>query len=105
MAMKVKVKIENLDQTVEGEVGEDLRQILVDNDIPLYEGIHNLINCRGKGLCGTCLIEVAEGAEKLSDASTYEKVRAGKGRRLACQTRIYGDATVRTLVQPAEIPA
>lgn len=110
MSMKVKVKIENLHQEVEAEVGQNLRQALGDHDIKIYKGIDSLANCRGLGLCGTCQIEVVEG-EGLNDESLYEKIRikvaqlmgmASKGdhRRLACQTRIYQDVVIRTLITP-----
>lgn len=103
MAMKIKVKIENLDKTIEGEVGQDLRTILLENDIDIYLGIWKLINCHGHGTCGSCRIEVTEGEEGMSDCSRYQRIRAGAGRRLACQTRIYRDATIRTLPKLSEI--
>ena len=106
-SMTVKVKIENLDKTIEVEVGDNLRGALLDNDVEIYEGIHKLLNCQGKGLCGTCVIDVVEGAG-LSDQSAYEKARAkikAGGRvehpRLACLTRCYQNCAIRTLPQPA----
>jgi ferredoxin len=102
----VKVRIENLDRTIEAEVGDNLRSALLNHNVPLYVGIHNLINCRGKGLCGTCVVDVVEGPG-LSDLSLYEKLRAGftagkraSNPRLACMTRCYQDATIRTLTEP-----
>ncbi|MBI1784507.1 2Fe-2S iron-sulfur cluster binding domain-containing protein [Candidatus Sumerlaeota bacterium] len=106
-AMTVKVKIENLEKTIEVEVGDNLRGALLDNDIEIYEGIHKLLNCQGKGLCGTCVIDVVEGAG-LSDQTAYEKARArfqagdrAEYPRLACLTRCYQDCTIKTLPQPA----
>lgn len=105
--MNVKIKIENLDQTIESEVGQDLRSALLENDIEIYEGIHKLLNCQGKGLCGTCVIGVVEGPG-LSNQTPYERARAKftagsrvEHPRLACLTRCYQDAFIQTLPQPA----
>lgn len=105
---KIKIRIENLDRTVEVPVGQDLRSALLDEKIEIYEGIWSLLNCHGKGTCGTCQVEVIEG-EGLNDPSFYERKRLelqGRGPdpsrlRLACLTRCYRDATVATLVAPA----
>lgn len=97
--MKVKVTIENLDRTIEMEVGDDLRTALLENDIDLYGPKHQHRNCRGKGLCTTCQIEVVD-APGLSDQGPIEKLRIGEERRLACQARNYQDAVIRTLHQP-----
>lgn len=105
MAMKVKVTIENLEQTIEAEVGENLRNVLLEHDIQLYpKTLQGHLNCHGKGLCTTCQIEVVNGPG-LSDQSFYERLRIGPKRRLACQTRIYQDAVIRTLHQTAPVEA
>lgn len=98
--MKVKVSIENLDRTIDCEVGGDLRSALLENDVMLYAPSHTHTNCHGKGLCTTCQIEIVKGAETTSDQSFIEKLRVSKGRRLACQTRVYQDLVIRTLHEP-----
>lgn len=53
--------------------------------------------CGGRGFCTSCRIEVVEGTG-LSAVSALERERLGAeaGKlRLACQTRILGDASVR----------
>lgn len=102
--MHVNVKIENLDRTIEVEPGQNLRSALLDNDIEVYTFRDKILNCRGKGLCGTCRIEVVEGPG-LSDASLYERIRVRDlpNGRLACQTRCYQDAVIRTLITPAAV--
>lgn len=50
--------------------------------------------------CGTCITEVLEGANNLSEPSVLEdKVlrenMAGRNQRLACQAQVLGDATVK----------
>lgn len=54
--------------------------------------------CGGRGFCTSCRVEVIEGEEGLSPVSTLERERLGgdAGRlRLACQTRLLGEAAVR----------
>lgn len=78
--------------------GANLRQVLLENGIPLYNGQATLFNCHGIGTCGTCAVMV-EG--EVSEASWREKTRLGipphsadKNRRLACQTKVLGDVRV-----------
>lgn len=134
MAMKVKVKIQNLDKEVEIDLGDDLRTGLMENKVDVYDGNPiiplpipgnvalrsplpwSLVNCQGHGLCGSCLVDVAEGAEGLSDATSYERARARffnwlrvkydkkpklANPRLACLTRCYRDTVIRTMPGPA----
>lgn len=56
--------------------------------------------CGGMCSCGTCRIEVVEGAENLSYARGNEQMvlgaeRAAGGDRLACQARVLGPVVVR----------
>lgn len=111
MAMNVKITIENLNKTIEAEVGQDIRSALLENDIEVYEGIKRFTiplvgNCGGHGLCGSCVVDVVSG-EGLTDPSMYEKARAqmyaGKrasNPRLSCLTRVYQDTVIRTLPTP-----
>lgn len=100
--MKLKIKIENLDETIEIEPGGNLRDALLENDIVLYGSLQRHLNCRGKGLCTTCQVEIVEG-EGISDQHPIERARIGAGRRLACQTRVYQDVVIRTLHEPAVV--
>ena len=52
--------------------------------------------CGGDGACGTCRIEVVEGAENLSPPApdeTYKEIEAPY--RLSCQARLLGDVVVK----------
>ncbi|WP_287129154.1 2Fe-2S iron-sulfur cluster-binding protein [Candidatus Cyanaurora vandensis] len=73
--------------------GSNLRQVLLDNKIPLYNGPTRVLNCQGLGTCGTCAVEVQG---PLSAPSLQEKLRGPllKGRRLACQAQVLGDIRV-----------
>jgi uncharacterized 2Fe-2S/4Fe-4S cluster protein (DUF4445 family) len=52
--------------------------------------------CGGDGACGTCRIEVVQGAENLTAPTpdeTYKEIELPH--RLSCQARLQGDITVK----------
>ena len=48
-------------KTFECPQGANLRQVLLQNGIKLYNGATSTLNCHGIGTCGTCAVQV-EGA-------------------------------------------
>ncbi|MEQ9481928.1 2Fe-2S iron-sulfur cluster-binding protein [Coleofasciculus sp. F4-SAH-05] len=78
--------------------GSNLRKVLLEHGVPLYNGNAKIINCMGIGSCGTCAVEV-EG--EVSEANWKDKARRSlpphsptANRRLACQTKVLGDVQV-----------
>lgn len=112
--MKVKVRLEDLDKTIDCDVGDDLRTAMLEGHVTPYgQGLirNEFLNCHGKGLCGQCKINVVEGEEGLSEPSPHEKFLMGlmdgiqsrekkPGGRLACLTRCYQDVVVETIHAP-----
>jgi len=91
-----KVKFTNWDKTVECKPHTNLRQLAIDNDIDLYNGMTRFFNCEGNGLCGTCTVEVSP-PDGISIKGAYEKFRflLLKGNlRFACQAEVVGDIEV-----------
>ena len=43
---------------IEVAEGQDLRTIAAEHKIPIYAGLAQFLNCRGRGLCGTCKVRV-----------------------------------------------
>ncbi len=84
--------------TVECPVGTNLRELALANGIDLYAFPTNLINCRGRGLCGTCRVKVDEPrAVSAPTASEESKVAwEGPSARLACQVKVLADLAVVT---------
>lgn len=83
---------------IECKTGANLRRVLLDNDVDLYNGHADVINCRGIGSCGTCAVSV-EG--EVSAANWRDRGRRSlpphspeRSLRLACQTTVLGDLTV-----------
>lgn len=77
------------------ESGDQLRSVLVSNKVDLYTTWGKVWQCGGAGQCGTCIVEVREGSELLSERTSVEgKKLANKPKtyRLACQTLV-GDGT------------
>ena len=70
-------------------------------DIALAKGVPMEHACGGAGICGTCRVEVVEGADNLSPADDNELDNidkypgSGLNTRLGCQAVVQGDVTVR----------
>jgi ferredoxin len=92
-------------RTLEVPEGANLRQALLKEGVDPYRGIDGVKNCRGSGLCGTCLVEV-EPLESLSAVTFREKGRlvlyGARPVRLACQAKVSGDCRVLTRPQLAQ---
>jgi ferredoxin len=79
--------------------GVNVRQYLVDNGINVYQSVSRWTNCKGKQLCGTCIINVADGLpntnwKSMDEASTLRS--NPDSYRLSCVTFAHGDVTVET---------
>ena len=94
-----KVTVEDPPRTVNVPPGANLREALLDADVTLYPFVSALANCRGRGLCGTCRVQVTAGEDGLTPrtAAEMKKLRKRPDLRLACQIAVRGDCTVRTL--------
>ena len=80
------------------ETGANLRQVLLANEVDLYNGNSRIINCMGIGTCGTCAVQI-EGAVsapnwKDTTISALQPHTSSRNLRLACQTTVLGDITV-----------
>ncbi len=88
---------ENQEILVSG--GSNLRQQALEHKIDIYKLKGKMMNCGGYGQCGTCIVEVVAGASQLSPRTDVE-VRKLKQKpdtyRLACQTLVQGNATIKT---------
>ncbi len=91
-------KVNAQGKTFECESGSNLRKVLLENGVELYNGNAKIINCMSIGTCGTCAVAI-EG--KVSETNWKEKTRLGlpphslgNNRRLACQTKVLGDIHV-----------
>jgi ferredoxin len=86
-------------KVITAEKGANLRQVLVDNDINVYQSFTRWTNCKGKQLCGTCIVNMKEGAmntnrKSMDEGSTLRE--NPDSYRLSCVTFAYGDVVVET---------
>lgn len=79
--------------------GANLREKALQNGIDIYTLMGKMMNCGGYGQCGTCIVEVVEGIENLSEKTPFEQRKLKKkpaNYRLACQTLVNGPVSIKT---------
>jgi len=83
------------DRSIQCQVGDNLRKVLLKAKLPLYNGIAGATHCRGLGTCGTCAMQITG---EVSPKTAIEKWRLNfpphkeaSGLRLACQCQVLGD--------------
>lgn len=93
------ITIEDLDRKLAVPPGANLREALLDAGVTVYPFVFALLNCRGRGLCGTCRVKVTAGEDNLTPRTAAElrKLRKRPDLRLSCQIAVQGDCAIRTL--------
>ena len=85
---------------MEEKAGANLRDSLRRNGIEVYNVAQGrFTNCNGKNLCGTCVVDVLQGAQFTNSKSIDEEASLRKmppSYRLSCCVNVYGDIVVRT---------
>ncbi|ASC69678.1 Chlorosome protein I [Halomicronema hongdechloris C2206] len=79
--------------------GANLRLKALENGIDIYTFLAKMMNCGGYGQCGTCVVDVVEGASNLSPKTAVEERKLKKwpdSCRLACQTTVHGPVSILT---------
>lgn len=97
------IKFVHEDKEVIATNGVNLREKALENRIDIYTLKGKMLNCGGYGQCGTCLVEIVEGMENLSERTPPEEKKLKKKPdtyRLSCQTIVNGgDVSVVTKPQ------
>lgn len=86
------------DRAIECPPGANLRVVLVRARLPLYTRVAEALHCRGRGLCGTCAVQI-EGPVSAPTPAEERRLRRlphkpEAGLRLACQCSVLGDIAV-----------
>jgi ferredoxin len=79
--------------------GVNIRQLCVDNGINVYQSVTRWTNCKGKQLCGTCIVNLTKGASGTNRKSMDEESTLRENPdsyRLSCITFAYADCTIET---------
>jgi ferredoxin len=85
--------------------GSNLREEMLRLGVTPYSGMTMFTNCRGNNFCGTCAVEVLDGKGASPRSQDEESTLigslavarvVGQHTRLACQTTVVGNMTVKT---------
>jgi len=94
------ITFEKQNRTLKAEAGENLRELAIKNKLSVYPHPLKILNCRGRGLCTSCKVEIVSG--KVAPRNEIEQEKLGKKKnpnlRLACQVTVEDDLVVRTHV-------
>jgi|UniRef100_A0A8J9SUE3 ferredoxin len=85
------------DLDIETKVGDNLRQVLLDNSVEVYQGMNQKLgNCGGGGQCTFCAFDFVD-SEGWAERSDYEsqKLKKNPDARLTCLNNIQGPVTIR----------
>jgi ferredoxin len=68
-------------KTFECSVGDNLCEVLLNNDVELYNGNAKILNCKGVGACGACTVRVDGKVSKRSwiETSLFSYGRSSLG--------------------------
>lgn len=96
------VQFENHNRTIEVEPGTNLREAAIRNKIGIYQHIFKLLNCRGRGLCSSCRVEIVSGTvaprNDVEENNLKKAIAKNPGLRLACQIKVEDNLVVRSHV-------
>lgn len=87
---------------IQVEPGVNLREAAIANRVSIYPHIFKLLNCRGRGLCSSCRVEIVSG--KVSPRNEVEEnnlkraLKKNPNVRLACQIQVEDNLVVRSHV-------
>lgn len=95
----VRIKFVKEGKEIEAAPGANLRFKAQEHNIDIYTFMAKLMQCGGYGQCGTCVVDIVEGANNLSPRTAVEEKMLRKrpsSCRLACQVTVNGPISVVT---------
>ena len=92
----------NENKKINVDLGVNLREASIDGGVGIYSNIFTkLFNCRGNGMCGTCLVriesEIIEQPNEVEKKKLKKKLPEDPNLRLACQLTINNDLKIYTI--------
>ena len=87
-------------RTISVEAGTNLREAAIKEYVSLYPHILKILNCRGRGLCTSCVVEIVSGEvdppNEVENDKIKKKLAKNPNIRLGCQVSVNQDLKVRT---------
>ena len=84
--------------SIQAKVGDNLRKVLLDNNVPVYQGMRQTLgNCGGAGQCTFCAFDFTDtkGWAERSDYESKKLAKLSPDARLTCLNNIQGPATLK----------
>lgn len=92
-----KVHFERENRTIQVKPGENLRQAAIRNKFSIYAHIHKILNCRGRGLCTACTVQIVAGSVEPRNETEIEKLTNKPSNfRMACQVAVNDNLIIKT---------
>ncbi len=93
----LEIRFEKQNRTLKVEPGANLREAAIANKLSIYPHVLKILNCRGRGLCTSCKVEIVSGNVAPRNDIEREKLKKRrKSIRLACQVTVEDNLVVRT---------
>ncbi|MED5353342.1 MAG: 2Fe-2S iron-sulfur cluster binding domain-containing protein [Nitrospinota bacterium] len=94
---KLKVNFEKENRTIEVGEGENLREAAIRNKFSIYPHVKKILNCRGRGLCTACTVQVLAGKIEARNETESDKLsKKPDDFRMACQFSVTDNLVIRT---------
>ena len=89
-------------RTIKAKEGETIRETAIRNKLSVYPHIFKILNCRGRGRCHSCAVEVVSGntepRNEVEGQQLAGKLTKNPKLRLACQVKVSDNLVVKTHV-------
>jgi ferredoxin len=98
----LEIHFEKQKRTLKVEPGTNLREAAIAAKLSIYPNIKKILNCRGRGLCSSCRVEIVSGqvAERneTENNNLAKALKKNPNLRLGCQVIVEDNLVVRTHV-------
>ena len=98
----LELKFIKQNRTIKADPGETIRKAAIRNNLSIYPHFFKFLNCRGRGLCQTCAVEIisgnAEPRNEIEKQQLAKKLKKNSELRLACQVKVSDNMTIKTHV-------
>ena len=89
-------------RTIKAKEGETIREAAIKSKLSIYPHIFKILNCRGRGHCHSCAIEIVSGTtnpkNEIENQQLTKKLIKNPNLRLACQVRVSDNMVIKTHV-------